>query len=422
MKIILCGPPHSGKSVLLSNLIARTPDNSRTTIRACPDGEGTWSNNPNQEETSIVRKKGKFTMSSVDSDCQEIDRQINKIVFVDVGGIRSKENEKIFRHCDCFIVISNDEKEKEEWLKFGEDLGLECIGLFDSKLEGEEEIYEREPYLQGRIVGLERGKILKDSKVLNGIASVIIRKSGYIYSESINLDNEYSTLIDDTELGFSLGYGKEIKIDDVTSIKKVMWPESAISDINNYIIKNVDKTKGVKINGIKANFIIAAICCAVKKLGINNLETFDVRLQKFIPIRNIAQQKGIHNSSGLEYNLIENEEKVFMDVDITKERYELEDLEECVLPHIEKEKKLYLSGRMPHWLLASICYSYDINSIYTFQPGKGFVCVSSKDENNLGKVEERIEGIDTGKYFDDKKKRKANNYSAMSLKKDEEVK
>ena len=188
------------------------------------------------------------------------------------------------------------------------------------------------------------------------------------------------------------------------------------------LIKNVDKTKGVKINGIKANFIIAAICCAVKKLGINNLETFDVRLQKFIPIRNIAQQKGIHNSSGLEYNLIENEEKVFMDVDITKERYELEDLEECVLPHIEKEKKLYLSGRMPHWLLASICYSYDINSIYTFQPGKGFVCVSSKDENNLGKVEERIEGIDTGKYFDDKKKRKANNYSAMSTKKDEEVK
>ena len=66
MKIIFCGPPHSGKSVFIANLIDKLPSDAYTIIRACPDGEGTWSNNQNQNETSIVRKKGKFTKSFID--------------------------------------------------------------------------------------------------------------------------------------------------------------------------------------------------------------------------------------------------------------------------------------------------------------------------------------------------------------------
>lgn len=38
-------------------------------------------------------------------------------------------------------------------------------------------------------------------------------------------------MIDDTELGFELGYGKEFLTEDGTPIKKVRWTESAILDI-----------------------------------------------------------------------------------------------------------------------------------------------------------------------------------------------
>ena len=184
MKIILCGPPHSGKSVFLCNLIVRTPNDLRATIRACPDGEGTWSNNPNQKETSNVRIKGEFTRYFVESCCKEIDRQTNKIVFVDVGGKRTIVNEQIFKHCDAFIVISNNKDEAKEWLKFGRSLGLECIGCLESSLEGKEKVVEIEPYekektyLKGRIVGLERGKILEDSIVLDKFALMIMQKCG----------------------------------------------------------------------------------------------------------------------------------------------------------------------------------------------------------------------------------------------------
>ena len=36
-----------------------------------------------------------------------------------------------------------------------------------------------QPYLQGRIAGMERGKVLKDSQVINTIVSDIVKKSRY---------------------------------------------------------------------------------------------------------------------------------------------------------------------------------------------------------------------------------------------------
>ncbi len=81
MKIIFCGPPHSGKSVFIANLIDKLPSDAYTIIRAC--------------------------------------------------------------------------------------------------LEGKEEIYSREPFLYGKVVGLERGQLLKDSSIIEAMVSDIVKKSKY---------------------------------------------------------------------------------------------------------------------------------------------------------------------------------------------------------------------------------------------------
>ena len=91
----------------------------------------------------------------------------------------SKENEEVFKHCDSFVVLSGDEQKKKEWLQFGQNLGLECVGCLDSSLDGKEEIYSRKPFFQGKIVGLERGEILENSAVINAVVSDIIQKSRY---------------------------------------------------------------------------------------------------------------------------------------------------------------------------------------------------------------------------------------------------
>ncbi len=403
MKIVFCGPPHSGKSVFIANLIDKLPTNAYTIIRACPDGEGTWSNNKNQKETSIVRKKGKFTKSFIDDACQTIDNQTNNIVLVDVGGVMSKENEQVFQHCDSFVVLSSDEKKKQEWLKFGQGLGLECVGCLDSSLEGQEEIYSRTPYFQGKIVGLERGKILEDSPVIKAIVSDIVQKSRYGEKTEI-ADSEFKgTMIDDTELGFELGYGKEIFTEDGTPIKKVRWPESSLPQIYQSMQEKVNPGQLVRVNGIRANFVLCTICKAAKKQGARDVSAYDIRTKSYIPIKNLPKKKGLKQVEGLSYNIIENKENVFMDIDITKEKYLLEDYEQCILPQIKEGKNLYLSGRMPLWLLASISSSYDSSKVFTFQPGKGFTCISSIDEKELGTIIDGVDGIDINKYFEDKK-------------------
>ena len=403
MKIIFCGPPHSGKSVFIANLIDKMPTDAYTIIRACPDGEGTWSNNKNQNETTIVRKKGKFTKSFIDDACQAIDNQSNSIVLVDVGGVMSPENEQIFGHCDSFVVLSSDEQKKQEWLEFGQRLGIECVGCLDSSLEGQEEIYSREPYFQGRIVGLERGEILEDSKVIKAIVSDIVRKSKYAEKAGKSQTEFEGTMIDDTELGFELGYGKEILTENGTPIKKVRWPESAIPDIYQAVQEKVDPEQPVKVNGIRANFVLCAICKAAKQKGAKDVSAYDIRTKSYIPIRDLPKKKGLKQAEGLSYSILENKENVFMDIDITKEQYSLEDYEQCVLPQIKEGKNLYLSGRMPLWLLASISSSYDASRIFTFQPGKGFTCISSIDEKDLGTIVDGVDGININQYFEDKK-------------------
>ena len=77
MKIIFCGPPHSGKSVLFTNLSNALPADSYSTVRGCPDGEGHWSNNPNQNETLLVKQKSEFTPEFVENVCEIIDNQKN---------------------------------------------------------------------------------------------------------------------------------------------------------------------------------------------------------------------------------------------------------------------------------------------------------------------------------------------------------
>lgn len=315
----------------------------------------------------------------------------------------SEENKQVFQHCDSFVVLSSNEQKKHEWLEFGQDAGLKCIGCLDSSLEGKEEIYSRIPFFQGRIVGLERGKILENSSIIKAIVSDIVQKSKYGEKSETKSKNFEGTIIDDTELGFELGYGKEIFTENGTPIKQVKWSENALSKIYKSIREKVNSEQPIRINGIRANFILCGICKVAKQRGAKDISVYDIRTKSYIPIRDLPKKKGLKQTDGLSYNILENKENIFMDIDITKEQYSLNDYEQCVLPQIEKGKNLYLSGRIPLWLLASISISYDSNRIFTFQPGKGFTCISSIDEKDLGTIVDGADGININQYFEDKK-------------------
>ncbi len=76
------------------------------------------------------------------------------------------------------------------------------------------------------------------------------------------------------------------------------------------------------------------------------------------------------------------------------------------IPEISGEKKLYLSGKMPHWLLASLCLSYANAEKYVWQAGLYFVCVQAASPDGIGKTVSAPEEIDIKSYFKNRKQAK----------------
>ena len=430
VKVIICGPPHSGKSVFVANLVREFPADSYTVVRACPDGEGMWSNNPNQHEVQLVREKGDFTPEFVKEACQKIDNQANPIIIVDVGGRISPENEEIFKHCDSFIVLSNEMFKIDPWVEFGEKTsGLKCIAAIHSILSNEnyEEVEEdieynnSKGYYEGRILDMSRGST-STSNVIKKIAEEVLR----INRGEVSKDKAQKTeshipsyngyVIDNIALAQELDVLTEKVNADGTKISTVLWPNQIVPKVYSKIKEKVKTNLPVRINGVRPNFMLASIAKSCKLRGIDDVATYDTTLDRFIPIIDIPKKQGIRSCDGLEYTVIENDENVFLEVKVKEneggvKKFELLDYQNAVLPEIDEYKKLYISGRIPNWLMASIVCSYNSRNICTFQPGNGFICTYSNDERNMGILTSGINGIDLNKYYEDLQKMQDENKS-----------
>ena len=424
VKVVICGPPHSGKSVFIANLVREFPADSYTVIRACPDGEGMWSNNPNQNEVQLVREKGDFSVEFVKEVCNVIDNQTNPIIIVDVGGRISPENKEIYKHCDAFVVLSNETFKIDPWVEFGkDDSGLKCIAAIHSMLsqelnenvEEEIEYNNSKGYLEGKVLDMSRGST-SNSEVIQKVASEIIslnRGEKRADQPSIipekKVSNFNGILIDNIELATELDVLTEKINVDGTKIQTVNWPSKIVPKVYSKIKEKVKTNLPVRINGVRPNFMISSIAKSCKMRGIEDVATYDTSLNRFVHINNISKKPGIRSCDGLDYTLIENDENIFLDVKVKEKdggikKYELLDYENAVLPEINEYKNLYISGRIPNWLIASIVCSYNSKNIYTFQPGNGFLSVYSNDERNLGILTSGINGIDLNRYFEDSRK------------------
>src|SRR5258708_33552821 len=74
--ILFGGPPHAGKSVLFYNLakVLRERGIPHYAIRACPDGEGNWFYELDQDKARLIRVKGEWTSDSVKRMCLYLER------------------------------------------------------------------------------------------------------------------------------------------------------------------------------------------------------------------------------------------------------------------------------------------------------------------------------------------------------------
>ncbi|WP_414621590.1 CRISPR-associated protein Csx3 [Calothrix sp. CCY 0018] len=197
IKVVLCGPPQSGKSCLRDGLkraiLASVNAPYPYVITACPDGEGSWHQEACENNESLAsdckrKNKGDVTPEFAKEAAQWVKSANQLINIIDVGGKITDENKLIMQPATHAVILSGDTSKFVEWEEFCQTLGLKIIAKIHSQLNATEdevlfrdawqdntsELLESKPLLKGSVHGLKRGENLSTRPMVKSLADVLI--------------------------------------------------------------------------------------------------------------------------------------------------------------------------------------------------------------------------------------------------------
>ena len=189
MKIVLCGPPRSGKSCLRQGLkdalmVSHRQGNGPYpyAITACPDGEGAWfqetvNQNPELASACKATYKAKFTPEFTKRLADSVRNCTEKLTLVDIGGIPSAENEAICASATHAILLAGDLSRMAEWHTFCGKLGLRIIAEIHSNYNGTEDVVPQlngDGVYRGSVHHLERGEPVANRPTIRAVAEVLV--------------------------------------------------------------------------------------------------------------------------------------------------------------------------------------------------------------------------------------------------------
>jgi len=341
-RVVVCGPPHSGKSVFLANLQRLLPSEHYMLIFGAPDGEWHWSNEADQGLVQNLREKKKFSKDWCGEIVTAIQSAEQRLVLVDTGGKRLPPNDEIFSSCDAFIIISSLPEEVIEWKKYGESYGCQCLAELDSVLHGASELYtdRGDDIIRGRIAGLERGQTV-ESPVLDVIAN---RLRGVIEANAEMTEAELLANINGAKLVDHLG------ITDPSDPYLGVRPWHTMPALR--LTAAARRLETVRIWNVRASFLSCAFAAALPgKVELFGVSEGYVRLPEVTPADDGAGDGLEWETTELaEYTLVEYRKRGFF----TREM-----LASAVPPTVNSRKGVVLStDGPPVWLDATIVRSY----------------------------------------------------------------
>lgn len=158
--IIIGGPPHAGKSVLFTSLTKALSERGvrHHAIRACPDGEGNWSQEADQDVVRDIRIIGSWTDEFVEGICRDLERR-HLPLLVDMGGRPTELQTHILHHCTHSLLLLRADKEEDaqRWLHLVAENGLLPLAQLYSELDGIASLTAKYPIIEGTLTSLQRG-------------------------------------------------------------------------------------------------------------------------------------------------------------------------------------------------------------------------------------------------------------------------
>lgn len=186
-KIVLAGPPRSGKSCLregLKQAIKVVPGAPYPyVITACPDGEGSWfqeamNTDPKVAEACKATYKSKFSPEFVNRIADSVRNCSLELTLIDIGGIPSIENEQICSGATHIVILSGNKDKFDQWQEFAKKVGLTVIAEIYSDYHGTEDVVKNidsDNILRGTVHHLERGEQVSERPMIKALAQHLIR-------------------------------------------------------------------------------------------------------------------------------------------------------------------------------------------------------------------------------------------------------
>lgn len=341
MKIVVCGPPHSGKSVFVQQLRrCLLPFGVVGVIEGCPDGEGGWAGATDQGLVGDLRVKGKFTPQFVDWILQSVEKTPMSISLIDVGGIRSSENERIFEVATHFIVLANPAKvgEMAAWDAFGRANGCEPVALLESVLHGESVLQPlgEDGVIRGVQAGLERGTRV-ESPVIDALVARLLTEAGVEAAPG-----ELEASVHTGRLADQLGVAAE---DRDSRLGLRPWHAADI-----FAFSEEARSQHCRVWGACPSWTCSLLAAASQRCQL-----WDIRLG-WVSIPQLAVVAA--GSAHLTWQVSEEGSNCVVHFAIPGGVFAAGSLPEVTVPVVPSGARVVVSGRGPHWLTAAIARAY----------------------------------------------------------------
>jgi CRISPR-associated protein Csx3 len=339
--VVIGGPPHSGKSVLTYLLTQRLRalKVEHYVLRACPDGEGDWSQEAPPERVRLLRQKGQFSQDFVDRVCRDL-AQRHLPLIVDVGGKPTPDQERILDQCTHAVLISANEAGLKEWRDRFERHGLPIIAELRSVLIGEDCIEAEIPVLRGQIANLER---------FTGVGGLMVEA----------LAQQLQCLMTYTDADLKTYHCSHAPTELVVDVDHLAWwvelPEQQ-HWLPAYLARALTyapEGTPLSIYGRGPNWLYAALALHAAP---HQVYLFDPRMG-WIPPASLHCAPSAA-SAAVAWNIEPLSTHTWIELTPTQPYLDYDDVNGTALPALDPSHGVVLSGKLPFWLLLGAALAY----------------------------------------------------------------
>ncbi len=340
--VVIGGPPHSGKSVLTYLLTQRLRalQVEHYVVRACPDGEGDWSQEAPPERVRLLRQKGQFSHNFVDRVCRDL-AQRHLPLIVDVGGKPTRDQERILDRCTHAVLISANEAELTEWRDRFERHGLPIIAELRSVLTGEDRIDATTPVLRGQIANLERFTGV-GGPMVETLAQQLQRLMTYPAADlkAYHLNHAPTELVVDVDhLARWVGSPAE----------RQHWQPEHLPDVLAYVPEGTP----LSIYGRGPNWLYAALALHAAP---HPFYLFDPRLGWVAPVTLHCRPAAL--PAAFRWQTETFATCAWIELTPAIPYLDYDDIDGATLPVLDPEQGVVLSGKLSFWLLVGVALAY----------------------------------------------------------------